>query len=426
MKEKIVKNFSLKVLSVVCAIILWGVIVNVNDPNTGYTFSNVTVQLINTESLTDNGYTYEVVDGGKISVYVSGPKSVVTDLKTSDIVATADLSKVSAFADYVDIDVQVIKDGSVRTDVEATPKTSALKISIDNRVSHNFNINIANTGNVVDGYSIVSQTISPNTVRITGSSALIASIDTVKAVVDVNGMNSDMNMTVPISIYDIDDNILSTDGLDFSKSEVDYTAVIQLTKTVPIKYSTSGNVADGCEVKETKISQDHVVLAGSPDTINSINEVVIPSDQVNVSSLTSDKTYSINLTKFVPEGVSIMSNKTVQVDVKVVSTYTKDFEVDLSGIAFKNTSVTGQNTASAIGRITVTVKGNKAVVDSMSEADIKMTIDLTGLSNGTQTVPISFSLPMGCEMAKEYTAKIEIGMSNQEGTSSEQTTTAGQ
>ena len=70
MKEKIFKNFSLKVLSVVCAIILWTIIVNVNDPNTGYTFSNVTVQLINTESLTDNGYTYEIVDGGKISVYV--------------------------------------------------------------------------------------------------------------------------------------------------------------------------------------------------------------------------------------------------------------------------------------------------------------------------------------------------------------------
>ena len=53
----------------------------------------ITVQLINTQSLTDKDYSYEVVDGGKISVTVSGPKSVVTDLKTSDISATADLSK---------------------------------------------------------------------------------------------------------------------------------------------------------------------------------------------------------------------------------------------------------------------------------------------------------------------------------------------
>ncbi|MDO5402015.1 MAG: CdaR family protein [Eubacteriales bacterium] len=420
MKEKIVKNFSLKVLSVVCEIILWAVIVNVNDPNTGYTFSNVTVQLINTESLTNNGYTYEVIDGGKISVYVSGPKSVVTDLKTSDIVATADLSKVSAFADYVDINVQVIKDGSVCTDVEATPKTSAVKLSIDNRVSQNFNINISNTGSVAEGYSIVSQTIAPNTVRITGSSSLIASIDSVKAVVDVSGMSSDISMAVPISIYDIEDNILPLDGM-----EVDYKAVIQLTKNVPVKYSLSGKVAEGCAITGTHISQDYVTLAGSPDSINNINEVVIPSDKLDVTSLTRDKTFSINISKFVPEGITIVSNKTIQVDVKVESTYTKNFTVDLSNVTFTNSGSTGMHTASVSGNLVVTVKGSKAAVDSISEADIKMTIDLSGLSVGIQTVPISFKLPAGCTMAKEYTAQIEVGADNQEDTSEEQTTTAG-
>ena len=52
MKEKIFNNFTLKVLSVLCAIVLWAVIVNIYDPTTGFTISNVTVQLINTESLT--------------------------------------------------------------------------------------------------------------------------------------------------------------------------------------------------------------------------------------------------------------------------------------------------------------------------------------------------------------------------------------
>ena len=48
MKEKIFKNFSLKLLSAVFAVVLWTVIVNIYDPNTSYTFSNITVQLINT------------------------------------------------------------------------------------------------------------------------------------------------------------------------------------------------------------------------------------------------------------------------------------------------------------------------------------------------------------------------------------------
>ena len=59
MKEKIFNNFSLKILSVLCAIVLWAVIVNIYDPTTSVTISNVNVELINAQSLTDKDYTYE-------------------------------------------------------------------------------------------------------------------------------------------------------------------------------------------------------------------------------------------------------------------------------------------------------------------------------------------------------------------------------
>ena len=45
MKEKIFNNFSLKILSVLCAIVLWAVIVNIYDPTTSVTISNVNVEL---------------------------------------------------------------------------------------------------------------------------------------------------------------------------------------------------------------------------------------------------------------------------------------------------------------------------------------------------------------------------------------------
>ena len=53
MKEKIFNNLSLKIVSAVFAVILWTVIVNIYDQNTSYTFSNITVQLVNTQSLTE-------------------------------------------------------------------------------------------------------------------------------------------------------------------------------------------------------------------------------------------------------------------------------------------------------------------------------------------------------------------------------------
>ena len=193
MKEKIFKNFSLKLLSAVFAVVLWTVIVNIYDPNTSYTFSNITVQLINTQSLTDKDYSYEVVDGGKISVTVSGPKSVVTDLKTSDISATADLSKVTAFTDYVDIQVQVIKDGQVLNNVEAVPRTSALKLSIENRDTKTLSLDVNTTGSTASGYTVASTSSSPTYIKVTGPTSLLESVAALSVNVDVSGAKEDIS-----------------------------------------------------------------------------------------------------------------------------------------------------------------------------------------------------------------------------------------
>ena len=198
MKEKMFKNLSLKILSAIFAVVLWTVIVNVYDPTTSYTFSNVSVQLINTESLTDKNYSYEIVEGGKISVYVSGPKSIVTNIKASDIVATADLSKISAFADYVDIHVSVVKDGQVLNNVEATPKTSAVRLSIENRDTKTVNVVSEITGSAADGYAEVRRVLNPTSVKVTGPSSVIDNIAHAGISFDVTGATADVTGTADI------------------------------------------------------------------------------------------------------------------------------------------------------------------------------------------------------------------------------------
>ena len=81
MKEKMFKNLSLKILSAIFAVVLWTVIVNVYDPTTSYTFSNVSVQLINTESLTDKNYSYEIVEGGRRVLLLISKQVILLQLR---------------------------------------------------------------------------------------------------------------------------------------------------------------------------------------------------------------------------------------------------------------------------------------------------------------------------------------------------------
>ena len=319
MKEKMFKNLSLKILSAIFAVVLWTVIVNVYDPTTSYTFSNVSVQLINTESLTDKNYSYEIVEGGKISVYVSGPKSIVTNIKASDIVATADLSKISAFADYVDIHVSVVKDGQVLNNVEATPKTSAVRLSIENRDTKTVNVVSEITGSAADGYAVVRRVLNPTSVKVTGPSSVIDNIDhagisfdVTGATADVTGATGDVHGDADIHLYDSDNNEINDSSVELTQTSVGYTAQVVRTKTVSIEVKTSGKPADGYRVSGVTLNRDSVVVYGDTNMLNSLDKIVIPASNINVDGLTENKVYKFGLSDFIDKSLTILDNARLQ------------------------------------------------------------------------------------------------------------------
>ena len=400
MKEKIFRNFSLKILSALCAIVLWTIIVNIYDPTMGVTISTVPVQLINTESLTDKGYTYEITDGSKISVYVSGPKSVITDIKAADIVATADLSRITAFADYADIDVKVVKDGKTLTNVEVTPKTTAVKLDIENRVTQQFDVGMEVNGTEAEGYVVTKQSVSPSTIKITGSSTTIAKIAQVKAICDISNAQDNIQSVVPIVLYDADGNVIDDPQLELSKSEVEYTA--------SVKYSVSGEPADGYSVHKVQSSADQITISGETKVLDQITQITIPSDQLKVTGLSSDKTFRLWMEDFVPSDVSVVSDSVVSITVKISDVHSREFTVKTSDITFSGLSsgleaaITDQDT------IHVILTGSDEALAAAQASDIKAMVNLTGLKEGTYTLSIQFQLPGGCSLDDTYKAAVKI------------------
>lgn len=427
MKEKIFNNLSLKIVSAVFAVILWTVIVNIYDPNTSYTFSNITVQLINTQSLTEKNYTFEVVDGGKISVTVSGPKSVVTDLKTSDIAATADLSKVTAFTDYVDIQVQVVKDGQVLNNVEAVPRTSALKLSIENRDTNTYAVNVNTTGTPANGYAVASTTSSPTYIKVTGPTSLVEGVASVGVDVDVSGAEGTINTQSDINMYDSDGNIITNEELEMSSETADVTVEMARTKTVPVVVKTSGTPSQDCVVTGTSLSQTSVVISGQQEALSKIDNITIPSSAVSVDGLSEDKTYTFRLTDYVPSGVKIVSDTRLQVTVKISKASTKTVHISSDAIKIENVS-SGYNAVIEGTGIDVIISGRGTILDNVSATDITCSVNAAGLSAGTHSVDVSVSVPDGCSVSGSSSVKLTVSAKQQETTAdnisqTQQTTT---
>ena len=415
MKEKIFNNLSLKIVSAVFAVILWTVIVNIYDPNTSYTFSNITVQLVNTQSLTEKNYTFEVVDGGKISVTVSGPKSVVTDLKTSDIAATADLSKVTAFTDYVDIQVQVVKDGQVLNNVEAVPRTSALKLSIENRDTNTYAVNVNTTGTPANGYAVASTTTSPTYIKVTGPTSLVEGVASVGVDVDVSGAKGTVNTQSDINMYDSDGNIIANEELEMSSETADVIVEMARTKTVPVVVKTRGTPSQDCVVTGTSLSQTSVVISGQQEALSEIDNITIPSSAVSVDGLSEDKTYTFKLTDYVPSGVKIVSDSRLQVTVKISKASTKTVHISSDAIKIENVS-SGYNAVIEGTGIDVIISGTGTILENISATDITCNVNAAGLSAGTHSVDVSVSVPDGCSVSGNSSVKLTLSAKQQETT----------
>jgi len=405
-KEKLLNNLSLKILSAVCAIIIWIIIVNVYDPSTSVTVSGVEVQLVNTESLTEKEYAYEVVDGSKISVYISGPRSIVTDIKAKDIVATADLSNVTVFSDYVDIDVKVVKDGVSASSIEIAPKTTAIRLKIENRVTKTFNIDTELVGTPADGYVIGGQQISPSSVKVTGTSSVVDSISSVKVLYDVSGATMNISDAAPIKLYDSQGTEIVDDRIELSKTAVDIKVNVLMTKTVPVTYKTKGTPADGYGVSGIDQAVTEAVIAGTEDALRDVNSIDVPDSAIDVSGLNADKIFHVRLSSYLPGNITVMSEGVVNVTVRIYPVSEREISVPVTGIVLSNLPQGYNISFGDVTAVNITVTGEQSVLTALTVTGIIPTIDLSGIKEGDNTLRLKVTLPANCTLKQNYTVNV--------------------
>ena len=106
MKKRLTNNLVLKLLSLASAILLWFIVLYVEDPVDYADFSPIQVTMLNENVVTDQGLVYQVLDNSNvISIRVRARSSVLEKLSASDFTATADMEKNLKYGNLVGIEV---------------------------------------------------------------------------------------------------------------------------------------------------------------------------------------------------------------------------------------------------------------------------------------------------------------------------------
>lgn len=317
LKEALMSNWLLKLASLLIAFTLWFVVIIVDDPVSDKSFSNIEVELINTELLTDKGMMYEVLDNSDILKRVSfdAPKTIRDVIQPGDIVAQADFENLTA-TNTVAITFSCPKYSADVTNI--TGNISNVKLNIENKKKKWVNIESKITGEVADGYIIGGIYLDQNRLEIEGPESKIDMIE--KAVIDVNvaGIYSNSSSRYDVKLVTSEGEVVSYKSVTSNADSVKVTVDILATKEVPVEYLAMGIPAEGyLATGEIEGSPNTVLIAGTQSALKNVQSITIPAEEINVTGATDNYEQMVDIEKYLPSGI-IFGDSTFDGNAKVV------------------------------------------------------------------------------------------------------------
>lgn len=430
-RPKIFENIGLKLFALAFAIVLWLLVTNINDPVSRMTISNVQVRLLNTDLITKQGDVYSVLDDSDIVpvVTVTAKRSIIDALDKDDIAATADVNDLSSL-DTVEIRFSSYKFNNEIDSIEGS--TENVKLSIEKKLTSTFTLKTATAGKLASGYELGSVIPEQNQVRVSGPQSVVSSISEATATVDISGATGSISTYSDIRLLDSSGNPVDTQTLTMNINSVKVNVVVLPVKTIPVQVTTSGSPADGY-LATGKITADPetVSIAGKSSVLQTIESLQIPGSAVDISGADSDVTRTVDVSGFLPEGVTFEDSGfdgKVQVTVGIEPAQDADVDVKISSVSLNNVPQgyeakilavnDGSKTVSASedGAFTLRFRGLAANIDGIRLDTLQPGVDIGALTAdkqeenlaGNYTAAVAVTLPDSVMQTNTVVAQIRL------------------
>ena len=380
MKNKLVAFL----LCLVVSLGMWLYVVNYISPESEAMFYNIPVVFEGETVLTtERNLMITNISSTTVNMKISGNRSDLNKVNSSNIVIKVDLSKV-----YDPGETQLSYSYAFPGDVPQGALTvenkfpSAITITTDSKRTREIPVKTVYTGSAPEGFITDTENavLDYTYVNVTGPSKVVELIDHARIDVDLTGRVESINESFVYTLCDADGKPVNAEQIVTDVAEVYLKLAIQRFQEVMLKL----NLTYGGGTNENNVLVDlapqSIRVSGSEKMLESLTELVVGS--VDLSTIEEDTTltFPINL----PEGVTNLSGVTeVTATIKFDNLAIKKFQV--SNIQVVNVPE-GMEYDLMSQVLEVTLRGNKVMVGMLDPNDISAVVDLSGKEPGTFTV----------------------------------------
>ena len=402
MKEKLTRNISLKILSIILAAILWLVITNIDNPIKHKTYYNVSVDILNEDDIKALNQVYTIVSNKTIDFTFAGRRSIVDSLTVADFKVTADLSKLS------DVNAVSINISCPRYQDEITityGMNEVMKVELEELVTKGFNVNVVQKGEPAEGY-YVNQKTTNTIIYVSGPKSKIDNIKSIVTEVDVSNMTGNFKTEAKPRAKDEDGKEIDASNLSFSQDTVTINIGMYRTKTIDVSVETTGKPATGYLVTGIDFQPTTIEIAAEYDVLRELKELVITE---SIDGAIGNIEKEINLKESLDSGVYLVGdNDSMVLNITIEKAETKEVTIWPGDIEVRNKSELLQLAYVTTGPITIKLAGLKEEIDTITRDTIEPFIDLTGYTGGTYMLTIGFDLKGSTTLVNKPTANIQL------------------
>ena len=419
-RKKILNNLGLKLLSIVLAIVFWFLVVMADNPKDSVSFSNIQVNLINTELLEKGNKFYEVMENSdRIRVTVEAPRNVVQELSASDIVAEADVSRLTE-VNTIPISFRVLNDEIEILNI--TGSRDSVQLNVEEKASKWVNVVCDTRGDVAEGYIIANTKRDQTQIEITGPRSVVENIRNAGIEIDVTGATTNVSGNADIHFYDAEGEVVDDSDIAKNADNIHVEVQVLATKEVPVEAAFAGVPEEGyLATGVVECEPSSVIIAGTVSALAEISKISIPERELDITDASGNVEKVVDIRKYLDNAISLADgsfNGRVTVTVHIEPVVERTLILSQSNIALVNLPE-GYDGGFTVENETyrLRISGLDEAVAAVNQGAIQATIDIGAwmaagnrqeLTTGEYEIPVSIVLPDDVSATNEISVRVNI------------------
>lgn len=388
------KNLHWKLLSLFVAVLIWVIIMNIDDPYITVTVPNVPVVSLNENVLQERGKISEIESGKTVTLTVHAPSSIAEKLTAQDFLAVADYRQMSLVY-AVPIQVSLRKNSPYnKEDIDITIETrepEVMILTLENYTSETFRVDIQTNGEALEGYYVSNMVVTPNLVQISGSEKQIERIERVVVEINTSQVRKSFEREASIHAYDKNGYEIDEATIEMDTKEVSVNVTVMPVKKILLLITTQGEPAYGYECTGIQHVPTEIMIAGRAEDLEDIYSMTIPFD---ITMQSKDYGAKINIETYLNEYyegkyVLVDEEKYVTVTAYIERLPSRDFKINSANISVVGLAEGYDLIFTTKNDINIKVFGRQEELDKLTPQLLKLYVDVTDYEPGPYYVSVN-------------------------------------